>query len=133
MDDLLGFVEPPRDAVILDEKQEPLLSGDTTRRYFEGPWVHKHNGLYYLSYSTGDTHLLVYATSESPLGPFMFRGQILSPVVGWTTHHSIVEFKGRWYLYYHDASLSGGISHRRCVKVQELFYEPDGTIRPMNP
>ena len=130
---MLEFASPPQDAVIADEHGTPLRAGDTTRRYFEGPWVHKHQGTYYLSYSTGDTHLLVYATSRSPLGPFTFRGPILSPVVGWTTHHSIVEFKGRWYLYYHDATLSGGISHRRCVKVQELFYEADGSIRPMTP
>ncbi len=132
-DDMIEFARPPADAVITDDKGQPLLAGDNTRRYFEGPWMHKHAGTYYLSYSTGDTHLLVYATSKSPLGPFTYRGQILSPVVGWTTHHSIVEFKGRWFLYYHDSTLSGGVSHRRCVKVQELFYEADGSIRPMGP
>ncbi len=129
--DMLQFAEKPHDAVIVDQDGAPLLSGDTSRRYFEGPWMHKYKDLYYLSYSTGDTHRLVYATSSSPFGPFVYRGCLLSPVVGWTTHHSIVEFGGRWYLYYHDATLSGGISHRRCVKVQELFYETDGSIRPM--
>ena len=131
--DMLQFVEPPRDLPILDASGSLLKAGDTHKRYFEGPWMHKYRGTYYLSYSTGDTHTLVYATSKSPQGPFTFRGRILSPVVGWTTHHSIVEFKGRWYLYYHDATLSGGISHRRCVKAQELFYEADGSIRPMDP
>lgn len=131
--DMLRFEDKPREAVIVDSQGAPLLSGDTTRRYFEGPWVHKHGGLYYLSYSTGDTHFLVYATGKSPFGPFEYRGRLLSPVVGWTTHHSIVEFRGRWFLYYHDATLSGGVSHRRCVKVQELFYEPDGSIRAMEP
>ena len=95
--------------------------------------MHKYHGTYYLSYSTGDTHYLVYATSDKPTGPFTFRGRILTPVLGWTTHHSIVEFGGRWWLYYHDASLSGGISYKRSVKVQELFYEPDGSIRAMSP
>jgi len=131
--DMLQFAAPPRDCVIVDSQGAPLKSGDTSRRYFEAPWMHKFKGTYYLSYSTGDTHLLVYATAPSPTGPFTFRGTILTPVVGWTTHHSIVEFEGRWYLYYHDSTLSGGISHRRCVKVQELFYEPDGSIRPMAP
>ena len=131
--DMLQLDTPPQDLVILDERGEPLKSGDTERRFFEGPWMHKYRGTYYFSYSTGDTHFLAYATGESPLGPFRFRGQFLSPPLGWTTHHSIVEFQGRWYLYYHDASLSGGVSHKRCVKVQELFYEEDGSISPMEP
>jgi hypothetical protein len=131
--DMLSFVERPKDVVIVDENGAPLKSGDHDRRYFEGPWMHKYNGLYYLSYSTGNTHFLVYATSPSIDGPFTFRGKILNPVVGWTTHHSIVEHGGRWWLYYHDASLSGGTSNKRCVKVQELFYRPDGTIVTLDP
>jgi len=130
--DMLSFATPPVDARIIDRSGAALAGRDTARRYFEGPWVHKYRGTYYLSYSTGDTHFLVYATSDRPEGPFTFRGRLLNPVLGWTTHHSIVEFGGRWWLYYHDASLSGGISYKRSVKVQELFYEPDGSIRTMD-
>ncbi len=128
---MLQFATTPADAVIVDKAGAVLKAGNNSARYFEGPWMHKYNGTYYLSYSTGDTHLLCYATAKSPMGPFTFRGSFLSPVLGWTTHHSIVEFQGKWYLYYHDSTLSGGVSHRRCVKVQELFYEADGSIRPM--
>jgi beta-xylosidase len=131
--DMLQFAAPPQDALIVDEKGAALKGQDTDRRYFEGPWVHKYRDTYYLSYSTGDTHYLVYATSDKPTGPFTFQGRILTPVLGWTTHHSIVEFGGRWWLYYHDASLSGGISYKRSVKVQELFYQTDGSIRAMEP
>jgi len=131
--DMLQFATPPADVAIVDQAGVPLRAGDNSCRYFEGPWLHKYNGTYYLSYSTGDTHRLCYATSKSPTGPFAYRGSFLPPVLGWTTHHSIVEFQGKWYLYYHDATLSGGVSHRRCVKVQELFYEADGSIRPMQP
>jgi len=131
--DMLQFASSPADACIVDATGAPLKGSDAERRYFEGPWVHKYRGTYYLSYSTGDTHYLAYATSDQPTGPFVFRGRILSPVIGWTTHHSIVEFDGRWWLYYHDASLSGGVSYKRCVKVQELFYESDGSIRMMEP
>src|SRR5690606_16831561 len=105
-----------------------LRAGDTERRYFEGPWMHKYQGKYYFSYSTGDTHYLVYAVGESPLGPFTYRGRILNPVVGWTTHHSIVQVNERWYLFYHDSTLSGGVTHQRCVKVQELKYDATGNI-----
>ncbi|MBP5276186.1 MAG: family 43 glycosylhydrolase, partial [Lachnospiraceae bacterium] len=110
---------------------EPIKAGDEDRRYFEGPWMHKYNGKYYLSYSTGTTHYIVYATSDSPKGPFTYQGRILEPVIGWTTHHSIVEWNGKWYLFYHDSSLSGGINHRRCVKFRELKYDADGKIIPM--
>lgn len=132
-DDMLEFKEAPQEIKILDENGNPLLAGDEERRYFEGPWMHKYNGKYYLSYSTGTTHCLVYAIGDSPKGPFTFKGKILTPVIGWTTHHSIVEFEGKWYLFYHDSSLSGGIDCKRCVKFTELFYNEDGTIQTIDP
>jgi hypothetical protein len=127
-DDMVSFAESPRDAVIIDEKGTPLAAGDNSRRFFEGSWVHKYNGTYYFSYSTGDTHFIAYATGTSPYGPFTYRGKILEPVLGWTNHHSIVEFQGRWYLFYHDAQLSGGQTHLRNIKVTELKYRADGSI-----
>ncbi|HVT73874.1 MAG TPA: glycoside hydrolase family 43 protein [Lacunisphaera sp.] len=118
---------------ILDEKGQPLLARDHDRRYFEAPWVHKHGGLYYLSYSTGNTHYLVYATSTSPTGPFTYRGRLLEPVVGWTTHHSIMSFNGRWLMFHHDSSLSGGVSHLRCVKLKEVVHDGPGRLRVVGP
>lgn len=132
-EDMLSFAGQPQEISIVDAEGKPILAGDEDRRYFEGPWVHKYNGLYYLSYSTGTTHTLVYAVSEQPMGPFTFKGEILSPVIGWTTHHSIVQFEEKWYLFYHDCSLSDGVNHKRCVKYTELKYNPDGTIQPINP
>jgi hypothetical protein len=70
---------------------------------------------------------------DNPYGPFTYQGQILTPVIGWTTHHSIVEFEGRWFLYYHDSSLSKGITHLRSVKVTELFYDESGRIKTIDP
>ena len=131
-DDMLSFAEPVRDALINDEKGRPLLGGDLDRRFFEGVWMHKYRDVYYLSYSTGDTHYLVYATAASPYGPFTFRGRFLAPVQGWTTHHSIVEFRGRWYLFYHDTQLSNR-TNLRNTKVTELVHEADGSIRPIDP
>jgi hypothetical protein len=131
--DMKQFAETPREIVILDESGVPLRAGDHARRYFEGPWLHKYRGRYYLSYSTGNTHLLCYATADHPYGPYHYQGQILTPVLGWTTHHSIVEFGGRWWLYYHDAILSGGASHLRNIKVTELHYDAEGRIRTLHP
>ncbi len=131
--DMKQFAESPRELLILDEGGRPLRAGDHARRYFEGPWMHKYRGRYYLSWSTGNTHLLCHAIGDSACGPFHFAGSFLSPVVGWTTHHSIVEFGGRWWLYYHDAILSGGTSHLRNIKVTELHYDVNGRILPLHP
>jgi hypothetical protein len=132
-EDLLEFAETPRDVVITDEEGNPLLAGDTSRRFFEAAWMHKHNGKYYFSYSTGDTHYICYATGDNPYGPFKYQGRILEPVVGWTSHHSICEFKGKWYLFYHDSSLSKGVTHLRSVKVTELTHNEDGSIQTIRP
>jgi hypothetical protein len=132
-DDLLEFAETPGDVVILDQDGQPLLAGDNSRRFFEASWMHKYRDKYYFSYSTGDTHFICYATGDNPYGPFTYKGIVLNPVVGWTNHHSIVEFEGRWYLFYHDSSLSKGITHLRCVKVTELKHHADGTIETVTP
>lgn len=128
-EDMLGFAEEPRDLLILDENGEPLKAGDHERRFFEASWMHKYNGKYYFSYSTGNTHLLCYAIGDNPYGPFTYQGVILTPVVGWTTHHSIVEYKGKWYLFHHDSVPSGGKTWLRSMKVVELEYNEDGSIK----
>jgi hypothetical protein len=133
-DDMLEFAEQPRDVQILDENGRPLLSGDHNRRFFEASWVHKHNGNYYFSYSTGDTHFIAYAMGKSPYGPFTYKGRILEPVLGWTNHHSILAVNGKWYLFFHDSQLSNGQTHLRSIKRPvELHYNADGTIRAIDP
>jgi hypothetical protein len=132
-DDLLSFAETPKDLVILDENGQSILQGDSDRRFFEASWMHKHNGKYYFSYSTGDTHFICYATADNPYGPFTYQGRILEPVVGWTTHHSICQYNHKWYLFYHDSSLSKGITHLRSIKVTELLHNDDGKIITITP
>lgn len=132
-DDLLEFDEDAKDVVILDEENKPLLAGDNERRFFEASWMHKYHGKYYFSYSTGDTHYICYATGDNPYGPFTYQGRILNPVVGWTSHHSIAEYDSKWYLFYHDSSLSKGITHLRSIKVTELKYDADGRIQTIDP
>ena len=132
-DDMKEFAEAPREILILDKKNEPILAGDHDRRFFEGSWMHKYKGKYYFSYSTGDTHFLCYAIGDNPYGPFTYCGQILTPVIGWTTHHSICEFQGKWYLFYHDSILSKGVAHLRSIKMTEIQYRADGSIVCLDP
>lgn len=127
-DDMLEFAEEPRPVIVLGEDGKPLFAGDP-HRFFEASWMHKYKGKYYFSYSTGDTHLLCYAIGDNPYGPFTYQGVILTPVVGWTTHHSIAEYKGKWYLFHHDCVPSGGKTWLRSLKVVELEYDEAGKIQ----
>lgn len=127
-DNMLEFAEEPRPVIVLGEDGKPLFAGDP-HRFFEASWMHKYKGKYYFSYSTGDTHLLCYAVGDNPYGPFTYQGVILTPVVGWTTHHSIAEYKGKWYLFHHDCVPSGGKTWLRSLKVVELEYDEDGKIQ----
>lgn len=107
--------------------------------FFEAVWVHKRGDTYYLSYSDGPFHghqpRIAYATSHSPLGPYTYKGVILGPVNSGTNHHSIVNYKGHDWLFYHtaDLSLSRGAgkhaSARRSVCLAPLYYNADGTIQ----
>ncbi|PWH17059.1 MAG: alpha-N-arabinofuranosidase [Anaerolineae bacterium] len=131
--DMLRFDGPVQEILLLDEDKTPILAGEGEKRFFEASWMHKYNGVYYFSYSTGTGHQIAYAIGDKPTGPFVFKGYVLNPVTGWTTHHSIVEFQGKWYLFYHDATLSGGVDYKRNIKVAELTYNPDGTIQTIEP
>jgi hypothetical protein len=125
--DMKEFAEEPRDAKVVDAAGN-LLKASDPHRFFEASWMHKYNGKYYYSYSTGDSHLLCYAIGDNPYGPFVYQGVIMTPVVGWTTHHSIVEYKGKWYLFHHDCVPSEGKTWLRSLKVCELEYDADGHI-----
>ncbi len=130
--DMKSFAETPRDVQILDEAGKPVLGGDHERRFFEASWVFTRGGKYYYTYSTGDTHFLNYATGDNPYGPFTYRGHILKPVQGWTSHHSIVEWNKKWWLFYADTQLSNK-NHLRNVKVTELKFARDGSIPTIDP
>jgi hypothetical protein len=130
--DMKSFATVVKPVKIIDEKGHPFTEKDNDKRFFEASWVHKYKGKYYFSYSTGDTHNLCYAIGDNPYGPFTYKGIILKPVEGWTSHHSIIEQNGKWYLFYHDVELSGK-TYLRNVKVTELHYNEDGSIQTIVP
>jgi hypothetical protein len=126
--DMKSFAEPVKEIKILDSTGKLFKEKDNDKRFFEASWMHKYKGKYYFSYSTGDTHNIVYAIGDSPYGPFTYKGLLLAPVEGWTNHQSIIEKDGKWYLFYHDIQLSGK-THLRNVKVTPLTYNSDGSIQ----
>lgn len=128
--DMKSLAEPVKEVQILGSNGKPYTEKENDKRFFEGAWIFKKDGTYYFTYSTGDTHNLVYATGTSPYGPFTYQGVILNPVEGWTSHHSIIQANGKWWLFYHDTQLSGK-THLRNVKVTELKFNPDGSIQTL--
>jgi hypothetical protein len=129
--DMKTFAGEVKEIRLIDENGNTFTEKQNDKRFFEASWVHKYNGKYYFSYSTGDTHNICYAIGDSPYGPFTYKGILLKPVKGWTNHHSIVNFNGKWYLFYHDVELSGK-THLRNVKVTELNHNADGTIQTVS-
>ena len=103
----------------------------------EGPFVFERNGVYYLTYPHVENKIerLEYATSASPMGPYQWAGVILDESASgcWTVHHSIVDYQGQWYLFYHDRDLSPSFDKRRSIRADKLFFNPDGTIRKVIP
>jgi hypothetical protein len=123
---------------MLELASEPQTLGTLpTQGLKEGPYLFERQGMYYLTYPhvANKTERLEYATSTSPLGPFTVRGVLMdeSPTGCWTNHHSIIEFNHQWYLFYHHNDLSLQFDKNRSVRLDSLFFEPDGTIRKVTP
>lgn len=102
--------------------------------FHEGVWVHKKDGVYYMSYADNymengmGANRLRYAVSDSPLGPWQYQDVYLGPTGCDTSHGSIVEYKGEWFAFYHNCTISGQ-GNLRSVCVDKLYYNPDGTIQ----
>ncbi|MBW6532872.1 glycoside hydrolase family 43 protein [Sphingomonas sp. RRHST34] len=113
----------------------------TPPHFEEGPWLHKRGKLYYLTYASLDRskhrdEKVSYATAPTIRGPWTYRGELTgSGKYSFTIHPGIVEFKKRWYLFLHNATLAigdlNGAIGRRAVTVEYLRYNPDGTMRPV--
>ena len=106
----------------------------------EGPFAFKRNGWYYLTFpwvrgntsnGANPTETLAYAMSKSPLGPWDFKGIIMAEHDNhcWTNHHSILEYKGQWYIFYHRNDFSPNMDKRRSARIEKIAFNSDGTIQ----
>jgi hypothetical protein len=111
-----------------DEKQKRPTS------YEEGPWLYKRAARYYLFYAAGPLpEHLAYSVGESPAGPWRYGGVVMPAQGGsFTNHPGVVDYKGKTYLFYHDASLPGGGGFHRSVCVDELKFAADGSVIKMD-
>ena len=122
------------DMMEIDGDMQPMVGLED---FHEASWVHKRDGIYYLSYSdnhdeAGKHNRMRYATSKSPLGPWTYRGIYMEPTDSYTDHGSIVQYKGQWYSFYHTSALSHN-DWLRSVCVDKLYYNEDGTIKVVVP
>lgn len=128
-DDMVSFNE--------DEMRDITPPG-----YNEGAFLHKRNGVYYLTWSEYDTrdprYSVAYATSDSPLGPFekasdnpILKGR---GVVKGAGHHSIAQLPGRdeWIIAYHRFRIPDGNGYNRETCLSPLFHDSDGRILPVD-
>lgn len=103
----------------------------------EGPFAFERDGWFYLTYPWVEdkTETLAYAMSRNPLGPYEYKGKIMeqSPTGCWTNHHSIVQYNGQWYLFYHHNDYSPNFDKLRSARIDSLSFNADGTIQPVKP
>ena len=106
-------------------------------RQAEGPFAFEYNGNYYLTYPyvRENTEVLGYAMSKNPMGPYEYKDLIMAEHENgcWTNHHSIINYKGQWYLFYHHNDFSPRDDKRRSVCIEKLYFNADGTIREVKP
>lgn len=107
---------------------------DRATSYEEGPWFYKRNNLYYMVFAAGPiSEHIAYSTSNSPTGPWTYRGKVM-PTQGasFTNHPGVVDFKGNSYFFYHNGALPDGGGYHRSVCVEQFKYNSDGTFPTIN-
>jgi hypothetical protein len=127
---MISLAETPRK---IEYAPDSILSNPLLR-FCEGIYMHKKDGIYYLSYSNfkNSEYQSFYAMGKNPYGPFEWKGAMAPAPQGAQDHHSIIEFKGQWYYFYHiaiDEFPKYKESQGRIVCFEKLFYNPDGTIQ----
>ncbi|MBN1779729.1 family 43 glycosylhydrolase [bacterium] len=121
---------------MLELDSEPQAIDSLPKGMKEGPFVFERKGIYYFTFPhvIEKTEALVYAMGDNPLGPFKYTGIIMDEdTLCWTNHHSILEFEGQWFLFYHYNDLSPRFDKNRSIRADSLFFNADGTIRKVTP
>lgn len=102
----------------------------------EGPFMFKRNGKYYYTFPWVERNheCICYCMGDSPMGPFEYKGKVMEQNPNcWTNHHSMVEFKGQWYFFYHHNDYSPNFDKNRSTCIEYLNFNEDGTIVPIVP
>ena len=139
--DLFEFSKLSYDKVELNVGSKTALQG--ANRSFEASYLHKRNGIYYLSYNDQSQNIS-YATSKNIKGPYSYVGTVIENPSkingkGGNNHHGFAKFKDKWYAVYHDRrlvmasekpKLTNGqtpttTGNHRSVSIDELTWNGD--------
>ena len=131
------YVAKLKDNMLELDSEPQIIANLPEQGLKEGPWVFERNGTYYLTFPHVENKIerLEYAVGDSPMGPFEMKGVIMdeSPTGCWTNHHSILEYKGQWYSFYHHNDYSPDFDKNRSIRVDSLFFNADGSIQKVKP
>ena len=126
-----------KDNMLELDGQPQVITNLPTAGLIEGPFPFERNGIYYLTYPHVQNKIerLEYATSTNPMGPYKPARVILDEAASgcWTVHQLLVEYKGQWYLFYHDKDLSPNFDKNRSIRAEYLSFNDDGTIQKVIP
>lgn len=129
-ENMIELAEPARR---VDYAPQEILDDDL-QRFHEGSYMHKKDGVYYFSYSNFKHPKFggFYAMGDNPYGPFKWVGPMAKSPQGAQDHHSIIEFKGQWYYFYHIALPEIPANKKgqgRIACFEKMYYNNDGTIK----
>lgn len=128
------YIVKLKDNMIETEGEVKRIHIDESHPFTEAPWIHKHDGKYYLTYASEWPEKIAYAVADHIEGPYETKG-IISEIAGNsnTTHPAIVNFKGQWIFISHNGGLPTGTSYSRSVVAEPMEYNADGSIKPIPP
>jgi hypothetical protein len=123
---------------MIELASDPVILKDLPMKGLkEGPYLFERSGIYYLTFPHVENKIerLEYFTGDNPLGPFKTGGVIMDESESgcWTNHHSVIQFKNQWYLFYHNKDYSPNFDKARSVRADSLFFNEDGTIKKVIP
>jgi hypothetical protein len=130
------FVAKLKDNMLEMAAAPMLITNLPLHGLVEGPFAFERKGKYYLTFphDVGGGEALEYSMADNPMGPYTMKGVIMDKNAGcWTDHHSLVEYQGQWYLFYHYNDLSPRDNTRRSAHADYLAFHEDGTIQKVTP
>jgi len=115
------------------------VKNDNDKKFEEGSFMHKHNGKYFYSYSNWQENgpTAYYGVGDSPYGPFQWKGELAGSTRGAPDHHSIINFRGEYYYFYHmdtpwqDKNEINWHGHRRLACFDRMYHDPGNSIQPV--
>lgn len=114
---------------------EPIKIEGLPAGYKEGSFAFKRDSIYYFTFAhvfAEEGYTIGYATANNPMGPFLYRGKMMDNIGQGTNHHSVVEYQGKWILFYHWWEISG-FNKLRSMRADYIEFKEDGTIKKVKP